>query len=62
MSVIIKLAAIKTERIKCNLQEWSDGEVLQSIAQLDKGFKKFKCSILNVYDEFIIKHSTNLIG
>ena len=62
MSVIDKLAAIKTERIKCNLREWSDGEVLQSIAQRDEGFKKFKCSVLNVYDEFIIKHSTNLIG
>ena len=55
MSVIDKLAPFKTKRVKGNSQEWFDGEVLESIALLDKLFKKFKRIKLNVDKEIYNK-------
>ena len=55
MSVIDKLAPFKTKRLKSNSQEWFDGEVLESISLLDKLFKKFKRSKLNVDKEIYNK-------
>ena len=51
MSVIDKLGLLRTKRVKANFQEWSDGEVLESIALRDKLSRKFKCSKLNVDKE-----------
>ena len=48
ISVTDKLAPFKTKRVKCNLQEWFDREVLESMALRDKLFKKFTSSKLNV--------------
>ena len=55
MIVIDKLAPFKTKRVKGNWQEWFDGEVLESISQKDKLFKKFKRSKLNVDKEIYNK-------
>ena len=60
MSVIDKLAPVKTERVKGNSQEWFDREVLESIALRDKLFKKFKRSKLNVDKEFYNKARNKL--
>ena len=49
MSVIDKLALLKLNELKVIHREWFDGEVLESIALLDKLFKKFKRGKLNVY-------------
>ena len=62
MRVIDKLAFFKTKRVKGNSQEQHDTEVLESIALIDKLFKKFKHSKLNVDRKFIIKHEKNRIG
>ena len=51
MTVIDKLAALQTKRVKGNSQEWFDGEPLESIALQDKLFKKFKPSKLNIDKE-----------
>ena len=48
MSIIDKLALFKTKRVKGDLQEWLDCEVLESIALRDKLFNKFKRNKLNV--------------
>ena len=55
MNVIDKLAHFKTKQVKCNSQEWLDGEFLQSITLRDKLFKKFKQSKLNVHKKFYNK-------
>ena len=44
MNVFDRLAPFKTKRVKSNLQEWFDGDVLESIALRDKLFNKFKRS------------------
>ena len=49
MSVTDKLALLKLNELKVIHREWFDGEVLESIALLDKLFKKFKRGKLNVY-------------
>ena len=51
MTVIDKLAALQTKRVKGNSQEWFDGEPLESIALQDKLFEKFKPSKLNIDKE-----------
>ena len=48
MSVIDKLAPLKTKQVKGNSQGWFDAEFLESIALRDKLFKKFKRGKLNV--------------
>ena len=48
MGVTDKLTPFKTKQVNGNLQEWFDGEVLESIALRDKPFKKFKYGKLNV--------------
>ena len=55
ISVTDKLAPFKTKQVKCNSQEWFDGEVLESIALRDKLFKKFNSSKLNVDKEIYNK-------
>ncbi|XP_057316760.1 uncharacterized protein LOC130657775 [Hydractinia symbiolongicarpus] len=42
------IAPTKEARIKCNSQEWFDGEIADKIATRDKLFKKFKKSKLQI--------------
>ena len=51
MTVIDKLAALQTKRVKGNSQEWFDGEPIEGIALQDKLFKKFKPIKLNIDKE-----------
>ena len=44
--VINSVAPIREARIKCNSQEWFDGEIAEQISLRDKLFKKFKKSKL----------------
>ena len=48
MLVVNKIAPIKEARVKCNSQEWFDGEIAEQITIRDKLFKKFKTSKLQI--------------
>ena len=60
MSVINKIAPIKTIRAKNHTEEWLDGEILDSILVRDKAFQKFKNSKLQV-DKEIYKAGRNKV-
>ena len=51
MSVINKIAPIKTMRAKSHTEEWFDGEVLENIKLRDKLFKRYKNSRLHIDKE-----------
>ena len=48
MSVIDQVAPIKEARIKCNSQDWFDGEIAEKISERDRLFKKFKKTKLQI--------------
>ena len=41
MSVIDEIASVKEVRVKKGISEWFDGEVIESVKERDKLFKKF---------------------
>ena len=48
MTVIDKIAPVKTKRMKGNTQKWFDGEVLEKLNSRNKLFQKFKKSRLHI--------------
>ena len=57
-SVINEIAPLKTKKVKCNSQDWFDGEVAEKIAIRDKLFKKFKKSRLQI-DKDLYRNARN---
>ena len=51
MQVIDLTTRIKSRQIKQNIQEWFDGEKAKEISVLNKLFKKFKQSKLDINKE-----------
>lgn len=60
MSVIDTIAPTKEARIKCNSQEWFDGEIADKIATRDKLFKKFKKSKLQINSDLWNEAKSNV--
>ena len=55
MTVIDKVAPCRNKRINGNTQKWFNSEVLEKLNAIDKLFKKFKKSRLNIDKEFYKK-------
>ena len=55
MTVIDNVAPCQTKRVKGNIQNWFDGEVLEKLRSRDKLFKAFKKTRLHIDKELYKK-------
>ena len=59
MNIIDKVAPLKEIQVKQNSQEWFDWEIADEIKNLDKLFRKFKKSKLQLTKIFIMRQGIN---
>ena len=59
MKITDKVASMKESRLKQNSQEWFDWEIADEIKNLDKLFRKFKKSKLQLTKIFIMRQGIN---
>ena len=57
MTVIGKIASVKTKQVKENTQKWFDGEVLEKLNSRAKPFQKFKKSRLQLTKSYLRKRN-----
>ena len=62
MTVIDNVVPCKTKRVKSNIQNWFDGEVIDNIRSRDKLFKTFKKTNIDIDKESLMKNSQKVLA